>query len=274
MESSGCPGPTGPRHLLRGRTGRALAARRVAPAGRRPSTVASVGSPSPTTTRRWTCAAPSVTRSVRAANRSGRGTGDGAPGLGGSSCWSTCRDRCSRTPGPCSDSPTRPSRPSVQVEVFALGTRLTRLSRELASQDPDAALVEPLRRCPTSRAAPGSATPSPSSTTGGACAAWPAARTSWCSGTGGTAATRTACREQMARLHRVTHRLIWVNPLRASPGYAPLARGMAAALAHVDEFVDGHSVASLADLADLLADDPDPHRRVPGRMDGPLPSTV
>ncbi len=31
--------------------------------------------------------------------------------------------------------------------------------------------------------------------------------------------------EQMARLHRVAHRVVWVNPLKASPGYEPLARG-------------------------------------------------
>ncbi len=29
--------------------------------------------------------------------------------------------------------------------------------------------------------------------------------------------------EQMARLHRVAHRVVWVNPLKASPGFAPLA---------------------------------------------------
>ena len=48
--------------------------------------------------------------------------------------------------------------------------------------------------------------------------------------------------EQMARLRRVAHRIVWVNPLKASPGYAPLARGMAAALPYVDEFVEGHSL--------------------------------
>jgi uncharacterized protein with von Willebrand factor type A (vWA) domain len=62
---------------------------------------------------------------------------------------------------------------------------------------------------------------------------------------------------EMARLHRVAHRVTWVNPLKASPGYAPLAGGMAAALAHVDEFVEGHSLASLEDLAALLADGAD-----------------
>ena len=59
--------------------------------------------------------------------------------------------------------------------------------------------------------------------------------------------------EQMARLHRMTHRLVWVNPLKVTPGYAPLARGMAAALPHVDEFVEGHSLDALERLAAVIA---------------------
>jgi uncharacterized protein with von Willebrand factor type A (vWA) domain len=59
--------------------------------------------------------------------------------------------------------------------------------------------------------------------------------------------------EAMERLHRVAHKIVWVNPLKASPGYAPLAAGMAAALPHVDEFVEGHSVASLEELARIVA---------------------
>jgi len=58
---------------------------------------------------------------------------------------------------------------------------------------------------------------------------------------------------EMARLRRVAHRVVWVNPLKASPGYAPLARGMAAALPYVDELVEGHSLASLEALARVLA---------------------
>jgi len=59
--------------------------------------------------------------------------------------------------------------------------------------------------------------------------------------------------EHMARLARVAHRVVWVNPLKASEGYAPLAGGMAAALPWVDEFVEGHSVASLDELAKVIA---------------------
>ena len=59
--------------------------------------------------------------------------------------------------------------------------------------------------------------------------------------------------EQMARLARVAHRIVWVNPLKASPGYAPLAQGMAAALPYVDEFVEGHSMAALEELTRVIA---------------------
>ncbi len=61
-----------------------------------------------------------------------------------------------------------------------------------------------------------------------------------------------ALAEQMARLDRVAHRIVWVNPLKASPGYAPLAQGMAAALPYVDDFVEGHSLAALEELARVI----------------------
>jgi len=47
---------------------------------------------------------------------------------------------------------------------------------------------------------------------------------------------------------------VWVNPLKASPGYAPLAQGMAAALPFVDRFVEGHSLAALEELIEVVAD--------------------
>jgi uncharacterized protein with von Willebrand factor type A (vWA) domain len=58
---------------------------------------------------------------------------------------------------------------------------------------------------------------------------------------------------QMERLHRVAHQVVWVNPLKSSPNFAPLARGMAAALPHVDEFVEGHNLASLEHLARVVS---------------------
>jgi uncharacterized protein with von Willebrand factor type A (vWA) domain len=59
--------------------------------------------------------------------------------------------------------------------------------------------------------------------------------------------------EQMQRLQRIAYDLIWVNPLKVTPGYAPLARGMAAALPYVDHFVEGHSLAAMEDLARAIS---------------------
>jgi uncharacterized protein with von Willebrand factor type A (vWA) domain len=60
--------------------------------------------------------------------------------------------------------------------------------------------------------------------------------------------------EQMQRLSRIAHEVIWVNPLKASPGYEPLAQGMAAALPFVDRFIEGHCLDSLEQLASMLAE--------------------
>ncbi|MEI7624850.1 MAG: VWA domain-containing protein [Actinomycetota bacterium] len=55
--------------------------------------------------------------------------------------------------------------------------------------------------------------------------------------------------EQMQRLGRLAHRVIWLNPLQEQDGYQPLARGMSAALPHVDTFASGHNLATLEALA-------------------------
>ena len=143
----------------------------------------------------------------------------------------------------------------AQVEAFALGTRLTRLTRELASRDPDAAL-----------AAAGAAV---ADWSGGTRLGDGLARFNDEWGVRGMArgavvvilsdgwdrGDPTELAEQMARLSRVAHRVIWVNPLKASRDYEPLARGMAAALPYVDEFVEGHSLASLDELAEVIRAD-------------------
>jgi uncharacterized protein len=53
---------------------------------------------------------------------------------------------------------------------------------------------------------------------------------------------------EMERLHRLAHRVVWVNPRVAAPGFAPQTGGMAAALPHIDELVSGHSVAALDEV--------------------------
>jgi uncharacterized protein with von Willebrand factor type A (vWA) domain len=54
--------------------------------------------------------------------------------------------------------------------------------------------------------------------------------------------------EQMARLARLAHRIVWVNPRTADPRYQPLAGGMAAALPYCDAVVSGHSYLALHDV--------------------------
>ncbi len=60
-------------------------------------------------------------------------------------------------------------------------------------------------------------------------------------------------KEEMARLQRNVHRLIWLNPLLGSERYEPLTRGMQAALPHIDDFLPVHNLQSLEDLAEHLA---------------------
>jgi uncharacterized protein with von Willebrand factor type A (vWA) domain len=57
----------------------------------------------------------------------------------------------------------------------------------------------------------------------------------------------------MARLKRLAHQIIWVNPRQAAEGYQPLVGGMAAALPFVDTFVSGHSVDALEQVVDAIS---------------------
>lgn len=140
----------------------------------------------------------------------------------------------------------------TRVEAFTIGTRLTRVTRELQSRDPDAAmraasdsvkdwsggtrLGETLRSFNDEWGVRGLAR--------GAVVV--ILSDGW---DRGDAAELGA---QMQRLHRVTHDLVWVNPLKYTPGYAPLAQGMAAALPHADQFVEGHAFESIEALARLI----------------------
>ncbi|MDQ6636755.1 MAG: VWA domain-containing protein [Candidatus Dormibacteraeota bacterium] len=58
---------------------------------------------------------------------------------------------------------------------------------------------------------------------------------------------------EVSRLRRMSHRLIWLNPLLGSAGYEPVTRGMAAALPHTDDFLAAHNLKALDELGALLA---------------------
>jgi uncharacterized protein with von Willebrand factor type A (vWA) domain len=139
------------------------------------------------------------------------------------------------------------------TEVFTIGTRLTRISRELRHRDADLALAAVARAVPDW---------SGGTRLGELLRAF---LDRW--GQRGTARGAVVVvasdgwergdprvlGEQMARLRRLAHRVVWVNPHRGRPGFAPLTGGMAAALPHVDEFVSGHSLAAYEELAVILS---------------------
>lgn len=140
----------------------------------------------------------------------------------------------------------------ASVEVFTLGTRLTRVTRPLRHRDAEQAL-----------AATGDAVPD------------------WAGGTrlgetlrafldrwgqrgvargavvvvfsdGWERGETTLLGEQAARLRRLAHRVVWVNPHRGRPGYEPVQGGVLAVLPHVDDFVAGHSVAAYTELCEVV----------------------
>jgi uncharacterized protein len=138
-----------------------------------------------------------------------------------------------------------------RVEAFVFGTRLTRVTGELAGRDPDRAL---------DRAA-GAAEDWSGGTRIGEALAHLNREYGRRIGRGSIVVLLSdgwdrgdprELADEMARLRRCAHRLVWLNPLKAHPGYEPLTRGMQAALPHVDHFLAGNSLASLAELADLM----------------------
>lgn len=139
-----------------------------------------------------------------------------------------------------------------RTEVFTLGTRLTRVTREMSRRDPDAALAGVAEAVPDA----GGGTRlglllkefldrwGQRGTARGAVVV--VLSDGWERG------DAALLGDQVARLQRLAHRVVWANPRKAAPGYAPLAAGMAAALPHVDDFVEGHSLAALEHLADVV----------------------
>ena len=139
-----------------------------------------------------------------------------------------------------------------RVETFCFGTRLTRVTRILRTKDPDRALHE----------------------IGSQVQDWEggtrigeslkALLDGWSQRAALRGAVVVLCSDglergdpellkaQMARLRRLAYRVVWVNPLKGSPRYEPLARGMAAALPNVDVFLSGHNLESLEHLGRVL----------------------
>jgi len=138
-----------------------------------------------------------------------------------------------------------------RVEAYALGTRLTRITRELQGRDPDRALARATDAVVDLGGGTriGDALATLNRVHGrrlGRGAVVVILSDGWDRGDPDVLAA------EMARLRRSAHRLVWLNPLAADPAYAPLTRGMQAALPHTDHLLPGNSLASLQALADLM----------------------
>lgn len=141
----------------------------------------------------------------------------------------------------------------ARVDVFTLGTRLTQVTRALATRDPDRALI-----------AAGEVVPDWSGGTrlGDNLAVfldrW--GRRGLARGAivvvfsdGWERDQPEALGEQVRRLRAVAHRVVWVNPHRGRAGYEPVQGGIMAVLPHVDDFVAGHSMAAFQELTEVVA---------------------
>ena len=139
-----------------------------------------------------------------------------------------------------------------RVEVFCFGTRLTRVTRSLRTKDPDRAFADLARGVADWEGGTRIGDSLKTLLDGWSQrAALRGAVVVFCSD-GLERGDPDVLRTQMARLRRLAHRVIWANPLKGSPRYEPLARGMAAALPSVDVFLSGHNLESLEVLADAV----------------------
>ncbi len=136
-----------------------------------------------------------------------------------------------------------------EVEAFVFSTHLTRISRQLRGREIDRALEEVSREV---------------SDWSGGTRIGDALKTfnfSWGRRVLGRGAVvllisdgwdrgdPDLLKQEIGRLQRSCHRLVWLNPLLGSAQYEPLTRGMQASLPYIDDFLPVHNLASLEDLA-------------------------
>ena len=138
------------------------------------------------------------------------------------------------------------------VETFVFATRLTRITRQLARRDVDAAVQE--------------VTKTVQDWSGGTRIgeSLRAFNYRWARRTLGHGAVvliisdgwdrgdTQLLTQEMARLQRNCHRLIWLNPLLGQQDYRPVTAGMRAALPYIDDFLPAHTLDSLVALGKLL----------------------
>jgi uncharacterized protein with von Willebrand factor type A (vWA) domain len=138
-----------------------------------------------------------------------------------------------------------------RVEAFAFGTRLTRITHELGGRDHDRALERAAEAVVDFAGGTriGAALAELNRVHGrrlGRGAVVVILSDGWDRG------DPEQLGAEMERLRRSAHRLVWLNPLAAHPGYEPLTRGMRAAVPHTDELLAGNTLMSLEQLAEVL----------------------
>jgi uncharacterized protein with von Willebrand factor type A (vWA) domain len=141
---------------------------------------------------------------------------------------------------------------SPKNEAFAFATRLTRLTRALRSRNPDRAIQQAADTAPdwSSGTRIGDALKSFNDRHG---------RRGMARGAvvvilsdGWERGDPALVGREMQRLRRLAYRIVWVNPRAAARGFAPRARGMAAALPYCDALVSGHSLGALEQVAEAI----------------------
>ncbi len=137
-------------------------------------------------------------------------------------------------------------------EVFSFATRLTRLTSALASASPDTMLAKAGEAAPdwSGGTRIGAAIKEFNDRYGARGMARGAVvliiSDGWETG------EPALLGEQMARLSRIAHRIVWANPRTQSPRYRPEVGGMAAAWPYCDAVVSAHSLDALGDLLAAL----------------------
>jgi uncharacterized protein with von Willebrand factor type A (vWA) domain len=140
------------------------------------------------------------------------------------------------------------------AEVFVFATRLTRLTRALATRSPERAIQRAAQAAPdwSSGTRIGEALKAFNDRHG---------RRGMARGAviviisdGWERGDPELVGREMARLRRLAHRVVWVNPRVAAAGFTVAAGGMLAALPHCDALVSGHSFEALAEVVDAIAE--------------------
>jgi uncharacterized protein with von Willebrand factor type A (vWA) domain len=138
------------------------------------------------------------------------------------------------------------------TEAFTVGTRLTRVTRALRLRDPDAALQAAAQTVPdwSGGTRLGESLQAFLDRWGQRGAARGAVVVIFSDGWERGGAELLG--QQAARLRRLAHAVVWVNPHKGKEGFTPETAGMLAALPYVDALLAGHTVATLADLAAVM----------------------